>query len=53
MRSRATFRVPIDVLARDPDPGLFPIESMQIAQMGEHDITDFLDGRLVDHFAAR
>jgi len=53
MRMRATFRIPVDVLARDPDPGFFPIESMQIAQMGEHDITDFCEGRLRDLFAAR
>src|SRR5262245_11068479 len=44
LRGRATFRIPIDVFARDPDSRLFPIESMQIAQMGEHDITDFCDG---------
>src|SRR5690606_22508980 len=44
-RGRATLRIPIDVFTRDPDSSLFPIESMQIAQMGEHDITDFLDGR--------
>src|SRR5690606_17002694 len=44
-------RIPVDVLARDPDSSLLPVESVQIAQMSEHDITDFFDGRFLGHGA--
>src|SRR5262245_3494432 len=47
----AAFRIPIDVLARDPDSSLVPVESVQVAQMSEHDITYFRDGRCGEHFA--